>query len=356
MARRCLVAVLSVVLMLALTLGVAAQEPVYHTVAWGQSLSWIAHLYGVTVRDLVEANDLPNSNLIYAGQRLLIPGPAQEYIEHVVTTGESLLTISAKYGVSIWEIAKHSQLANINLIYVGQRLRIPVEVLPELAGAEDVQEDIIIASPQDEGQVGTSVTVTGWGSGYDNKLAVDVLDEFGFIVGQGFVTVDAESGEYGPFAGIVELDQAGAASVGRVQVYSISPSDGAIEHLASVKVSAGEAETAPLPEAMAPVVQEAIIIASPAPRIDVSSPITVTGWGSGFGNLLGVDVLDEVGTVIGQGYAIVDAEFGEYGPFEGRIGFTTPASAQIGRIQVYSISPKDGAIEHLSSVLVNLLP
>lgn len=363
MMRRRVCAVASLVMVVVLTLSavlavnVAADEPVYHTVLWGQSLSWIAYRYGVTLQEMVEANGLSNPNVIYAGQRLLIPTPAREYTEHVVSWGESLLTIAARYGVSVWEIAASNGIANINLIFVGQRFRIPSGALPEAEPTRElVQEAIVIASPEDGSEVDSPVTVTGWGSGYDNKLAVDVLDEFGSIIGQGFVTVDAEPGECGPFMGAIELDQAGSAGVGRVQVYSISASDGAIEHLASVSVSAGESETPPELEATPPATEEAVIITSPAPRIAVSSPVTVTGWGSAFENTLGVDVLDEVGMVIGQGYVIVDAEFGQRGPFTGSIDFTPPASAQIGRIQVYNISPRDGAIEHLNSILVDLLP
>jgi len=359
MLKRRLIAVVSMTMVLVVMLAavlvvdVAAEEPVYYTVGWGQTLSWIAHQYGVTVQDLVEANDLPNSNVIYAGQQLLIPAPAQEYVEHVVASGESLLTIAALYNVNLMDIVRANGLTSIDYIYVGQHLRIPCAVLP---GAEEVQEGIIIANPEDQGPVDSPVTVTGWGSGYGNKLAVDVLDEFGLAIGQGFATVDAEPGECGPFMGTVEIDQSTSASVGRIQVYSISASDGAIEHLASVQVAAGESETPSELEATPPVMQEAVVISSPAPRVDVNNPVTVTGWASSFDNTLGVDVLDEIGQVIGQGYVIVDAEFGEYGPFTGAIDFTPPASAQVGRIQVYTISPKDGAIEHLNSVLVNLLP
>ena len=113
---------------------------------------------------------------------------------------------------------------------------------------------------------------------------------------------------------------------------------------------------APSPQPAAPVAQEAIIIISPLPDAEISSPVTVTGWGSGFENSLAVDILDESGTAIGQGSAAVDAEFGQYGPFMGVVEFTKPAKEQLGRIQIYSISPRDGAIEHLASVTVKLKP
>lgn len=44
-----------------------------HTVQGGESLALIASYYNVTIRELVSVNELPNSNVIYVGQQLLIP-------------------------------------------------------------------------------------------------------------------------------------------------------------------------------------------------------------------------------------------------------------------------------------------
>jgi hypothetical protein len=71
---------------------------------------------------------------------------------------------------------------------------------------------------------------------------------------------------------------------------------------------------------------------------------------------MAVDVLDANGSVIGQGYVIVDAEMGQVGPFEGSVEFEAPSEAELGRVSVYSVSPRDGAIEHLASVTVSLEP
>ncbi len=98
------------------------------------------------------------------------------------------------------------------------------------------------------------------------------------------------------------------------------------------------------------------MISSPASGANVSTPVTVTGYGSGFENSLAVDIVDEAGNVIGQGFVTINAEVGESGPFTGTVEFTAPSSAQTGRIAVYDISPRDGGIEHLNSVTVTLQP
>ncbi|MBX3001405.1 MAG: LysM peptidoglycan-binding domain-containing protein [Caldilineaceae bacterium] len=49
--------------------------PLIHTVQAGETLSQIATRYGVTVDAIVAANQLANPNLLHIGQRLEIPGP-----------------------------------------------------------------------------------------------------------------------------------------------------------------------------------------------------------------------------------------------------------------------------------------
>lgn len=224
----------------------ADEGALYHTVVYGETLSSIARKYGVTVAALVDTNGIADPNLIYTGQRLLIPETTEgEVAIHVVAAGESLLSIAAKYGVSIWDIAERNSITNVNLIFVGQRLVIPAEgeVHDEGDDAEDeaemptVQEAIIISQPLASQDVTSPVTVTGWGGGFENTLAVDILDQFGAVIGQGYVIVDAEFGQIGPFSGVIEFAPPAEEQFGRIQVYSISPRDGAIEHLASVTVN-----------------------------------------------------------------------------------------------------------------------
>ena len=222
--------------MVALT--VLADTTVYHTVRWGESLYWIAWRYGVSIQDIVQANSLKNPNLIYAGQKLLIPNQ-EEYVEHTVLPGETLSGIAARYGVRVWDIARRNGIWNINLIFVGQKLVIPGggEGTPApQASAPQSEAEIVITSPKANEQVSSPVTVTGWGSAFENRLAIDVLDEKGNVIGQGYALVDAEIGQRGPFSGTVKFNPPSTAQMGRISVYRISPRDGAIEQLTSVTV------------------------------------------------------------------------------------------------------------------------
>ena len=47
---------------------------IYHKVKWGETTWRIARIYGVTVDDIVQANELPNAAKVETGQLLFIPG------------------------------------------------------------------------------------------------------------------------------------------------------------------------------------------------------------------------------------------------------------------------------------------
>ncbi len=115
-----------------------ACDPVYHQVRAGETLGSIAARYGVSVWAIARANGLANINYIYVGQWLRIPicrpsaPPSGSYRIHIVRPGETLSLIAARYGVSMWELARINGIRNVNRIYVGQRLAIPVPYSPPL--------------------------------------------------------------------------------------------------------------------------------------------------------------------------------------------------------------------------------
>jgi LysM repeat protein len=111
-----------------------------HVVKPGENVSSIAARYGVTVNAIVQANNLWNPNVIYVGQCLVIPGggsgggttpPSGCTVKHTVKRGEYLKQISAWYGANWRTVAQINGLANPNLIYPGQKLIIPVKCKPK---------------------------------------------------------------------------------------------------------------------------------------------------------------------------------------------------------------------------------
>jgi LysM repeat protein len=134
-----------------------------HTVQAGENLYRISLKYGVTVEAIAAANNITNPNLIVVGQQLIIPGgsvvvpptptvvpsgtpptsvptavatavpatptatpvPPTTEVVHVVQPGENLFRISLRYNLLTSIVAAYNGIANPNLIYVGQRIRIP---------------------------------------------------------------------------------------------------------------------------------------------------------------------------------------------------------------------------------------
>jgi len=106
--------------------------PLVHTVRAGETLSSVAARYGVTIDALIQANGL-SSDVIRAGQQLVIPGQAQppavaptpRPATHVVQRGENLAMIAQKYDVPVLDLMAANGISNPNLIKVGQELKIP---------------------------------------------------------------------------------------------------------------------------------------------------------------------------------------------------------------------------------------
>ena len=99
-----------------------------YTVQPGDTLGLIAQRYGTTVTWLVRTNSIANPNVIYVGQKLKVPCKPTESRQvhyHVVRRGETLSLIAQRYGTSVEAIVAANHLADPDLIYVGQTLIIP---------------------------------------------------------------------------------------------------------------------------------------------------------------------------------------------------------------------------------------
>ncbi|OQB28705.1 MAG: putative cell wall hydrolase LytN precursor [Chloroflexi bacterium ADurb.Bin180] len=102
---------------------------VYHVVQPGENLYRIGLRYGVSLWSIAQANGIVNVNLIRSGQVLLIPVPAPPPVPvpriYIVRPGDTLSGIAWRFGTTVWVITRANGIWNPNLIYVGQRLVIP---------------------------------------------------------------------------------------------------------------------------------------------------------------------------------------------------------------------------------------
>lgn len=96
-----------------------------YTVRSGDTLSSIAAKFGTSYQALASLNGISNPNLIYVGQVLRVNGSASTgSVYYTVRAGDNLSAIASRYGTSYQSIASLNGLANPNLIYAGQTLKI----------------------------------------------------------------------------------------------------------------------------------------------------------------------------------------------------------------------------------------
>ena len=93
-----------------------------HVVRPGDSLFRLSQAYGVSINQIVEANELPNPDQLVVGQAIVIPIQGRY---HWVGPGESLFSISRLYNIPVAEIARVNRIADPSRINVGLRLYIP---------------------------------------------------------------------------------------------------------------------------------------------------------------------------------------------------------------------------------------
>jgi LysM repeat protein len=142
--RRWIIVLSLLALLLAVSSTVLAQSEVTHVVAPGENLFRISLRYNVSVAAIAQRNGITNVNLIYSGQRLIIPGtsggnppptavpgqppptpPPSTGGSYTVVRGDTLARIAARFGTNWQTLASLNNIANPNLIYAGQVLRLP---------------------------------------------------------------------------------------------------------------------------------------------------------------------------------------------------------------------------------------
>ena len=121
----------------------------------GDTLPSVARRYGTTWQRLAQNNDLLAPNVIYTGQIIQVPAlnkstddtentplTTSEGTTCIVHPNDTLFRIALSYGISPWELAAASHIANPALIYPGQELVAPGEgdsLLPEPFSSVEVQ-------------------------------------------------------------------------------------------------------------------------------------------------------------------------------------------------------------------------
>ena len=149
-----------------------------YTIQSGDTLSKIAHQYGVSVRDLMNWNNL-SSSLIITGDHLSINGASASNHEsksstkkvshsssssnsstYVVRSGDSLWKISKNYGVSVSSLKSWNNLSS-DIIQVGQRLSVKGEATHSSGNSNSGSSSSNHVSSSNSGSTNSGVSNSG---------------------------------------------------------------------------------------------------------------------------------------------------------------------------------------------------
>ncbi len=109
--------------------------PRIHTVESGETLVYIAQRYGVTVDELAKLNNIQNIRALSVGQTLIVPPEAEPVVGnndlppqmvYVIQEGDNLSSIAFEIGTPMEAIVAANPGLNLDLIYPGQEIVVPL--------------------------------------------------------------------------------------------------------------------------------------------------------------------------------------------------------------------------------------
>lgn len=96
-----------------------------------------------------------------------------------------------------------------------------------------------------------------------------------------------------------------------------------------------------------------VIVASPAEGQTLGNPFVILGRARAFENVANWRVRDDRNTILASGYFMTNAsDMGKYGAFRIRAFFTALPQTATGRVEVFTLSPRDGSEQDMVSTPV----
>ncbi|TRM11083.1 LysM peptidoglycan-binding domain-containing protein [Lentibacillus cibarius] len=158
-----------------------------HVVQQGDTLYRIANLYGTTIDELVEVNELDTPNYLVVGQSLVVPIIGQWY---VVQPGDSLYSIAQKFGIHQQQLAQMYQLPVNQMLPAGYTLYIPEQLKREITAqayiepyGENVSDTLVNAATKTAPYL-TYIAPSSYRVSRDGTLTPPPLDNFRQIAAQ----------------------------------------------------------------------------------------------------------------------------------------------------------------------------
>jgi uncharacterized lipoprotein YbaY/LysM repeat protein len=255
---------------------------------------------------------------------------------YVVQPGDTLFSIGQRTGSTVGELIVANCLPNPNVVFVGQRLRVP-QLPDEIIIAPNPGIKIESQVMDDSVPVNVSVVMTGIATGTTpGNVFVRLLDGTGNVIDEVRGEVTSTDPDDGSWLWEAEATTYGAinGARGSAYAYSINFLDGTTLVDNAVNIIYG------LPDE-----KSYITIDDPQPyaNVGLDGEVTISGRARGLfeGNVV-VRLIDDKGVVLHQEPTTMPTE--EPGG-EGEWSITLPVESVIrGRISAFSTSPADGSI------------
>jgi LysM repeat protein len=130
---------------------------VTYTVGTGDTLSTIAHKFGITLNTLLWANNLTVRSVIKPGNSLSILPVSG--VEHTVKSGDTVNAVAKKYGVNAADVLAYNKLPTGTALKVGTKLIVPGGEFKAPVAVSPVRnvavKDIFTGTPSSVGAPGT---------------------------------------------------------------------------------------------------------------------------------------------------------------------------------------------------------
>ena len=259
-----------------------------------------------------------------------------EYITYIVQRGDTLTALARRFGTSVTMLIQLNNIRNPNLIYVGQRLRVPVTAPSSVWS--DPATPLEVFAPLANERYRTPIDVNGFARTFEGNVYMRLLDAGGNLLGERRARGGMTSFDFFHTYLRFEVTEEITATL---QIYE-----------------AAAADQPPITSVTIPLVlepgQRFVDLNQPTPGSKVCGQVLVQGYS----NTFEANVVVEITARTGAGLAFANTlggNFGVYREFSTYLepALSTPMAALVG---AYEVSPRDGELVDHMRVPVSLYP
>lgn len=253
---------------------------------------------------------------------------------YIVQRGDTLSRIAQRVGSNTFELAQGNCLNNINIIEVGQQLRVPRQPISPTPAPTNVPAGpavIAFTTPQPGAVLDPSapIVVRGTASGL-SRVTVQALDGANNVLAAQTVVVNNTLWQASLTVGVAP------GTAGRITAFTTASGSSNILASASVNVTYGQGQAQP------PSGEPVLEITSPqdGAALNIAGPVSISGTGEGLfeGGLI-VRLLDNTGRVLIEQPTTLASD----GTWTIELPVDVPTGTR-GTIYAYAISPVDGGV------------